>query len=240
GPPCSSTAATGSNASKGPSPPRSAPYRRARPSLGSWSSRRSAPRTGACSRSSTGPDRGRFGSSSRCRTSSPRFLLRLPQMWDRRRPLPASALAGQPLVDAPVRERVRLHVALAPDVLEPNLLELLDQCPRLMVEPLGGRVFHLPPTGELFDEQPAVRAQEHVGRAELARAFQPADRGGVLGGVVGRDADPPGAPVGDPPAAPGRPGVPAGRAVTVQDQTRTTIRRQYSHLFTPSVRFRRS
>jgi len=48
-------------------------------------------------------------------------------MWDRRRPLPASALARQPLVDAPVRERVRLHVALAPDVLEANILELLDQ-----------------------------------------------------------------------------------------------------------------
>src|SRR6266545_2228642 len=168
-------------------------------------------------------------------------------MWTRRRPHPASALAGQPLVDAPVRESVRLHVALAPDVLEPNILELLDQRPRLMVEPLEGRVLHPPPTGELFDEQPAVRAQEHVGRTELARAFQPADRGGVLGHVVGRDADPLGdlgddlaVLVGDLHADPGRPGVPACRAVAVQDQTRTTIRRQYSHLFTPLVRFRRS
>ena len=112
---------------EGPSRRRSAPYRRARPSRGSWSSRRSAPRMDACSRSSTGPDRGRFGSSSRCRTSSPRFLLRLPQTRGRRRPLPASALAGEPLVDAPIRERVRLHVAFASDVLEPHLLELLDQ-----------------------------------------------------------------------------------------------------------------
>ena len=116
-----------------------------------------------------------------------------------------------------------------------------------MVEPLEGRVLHLPPTGELFDEQPAIRAQEHVGRTELARAFETADRGGVLRDVVGRDADPLGDLRDDLPVLvrdldtdPGGPRVAASRAVAVQDQTKTTIRRQYSHLFTPSVRFRRS
>src|SRR4029453_2221143 len=116
-----------------------------------------------------------------------------------------------------------------------------------MVEPLEGWVLHLPSTGELFDEQPAVRAQEHVGRAELAGAVEAANRGRVLGYVVGRDTDPLrdlghalAVLVGDLHTDPGRPGVAAGRAVAVQDQTRTTIRRQYSHLFTPSARLRRS
>jgi hypothetical protein len=132
-------------------------------------------------------------------------------------------------------------------VLELDLLEPLDQRAGLVVEPLERRVLHLPPAGELFDQQAAVRTQEQVGRAELSGAFETADRGRVFGHVVGRDAEPLGdlgddrtVLVRDLDTDPGGPRVTAGRAVAVQDQTKTTIRRQYSHLLTPSVRFRRS
>src|SRR6185503_18215067 len=179
--------------------------------------------TGACSRSSTAPVRRRSGSSSRCRIWSPRFLLRLPQTRGRCRALPTSALAGQPLVDASVRERVRLDVAFATDVLELHLVEPLDQRAGLVVEPLERRVLHLPPAGELFDQQAAVRTQEQMGRAELPGAFETADRGRVLGDVVGRDAEPLGdlrddrtVLVRDLDTDPGGPRVTAGRAVAVQ------------------------
>src|SRR4029453_2120855 len=97
------------------------------------------------------------GSSSRCGIWSPRFLLRLPQTRRRRRPLPASALAGQPLGGSSVRGRVRPPVAFPTDVLELRLPEPLDQRAGLVVEPLERRVLHLPPAGELFDQQGGVR-----------------------------------------------------------------------------------
>ena len=105
----------------------------------------------------------------------------------------------------------------------------------------------LPVTGQLLDQQPAVRTQQHLGRAQLPCPFEPADRRCVLGDVVGRLADALGdlgydgaVIVGDLDTDPRGPGVAPGRAVAVQRQAKTTIRRQYSHLFTPSVRFRRS
>jgi hypothetical protein len=132
-------------------------------------------------------------------------------------------------------------------VLEPHLPEAGNERARLVVEPLERGVLDLPPAGELFDQQPAVRTQEHVGRAEVPCAFKTADRRGVLGYVVGRDADPLGdlgddlaVVVRDLDADPRGARVPTGRAVAVERQAKTTIRRQYSHLFTPSVRFRRS
>jgi hypothetical protein len=112
-------------------------------------------------------------------------------------------------------------------VLETHLPEAGDERARLVVEPLERGVLDLPPAGELFDQQPAIRTQEHVGRAELPCAFETADRRRVLGPGVGRDADPVGDRGDD-------------RAVAVDRQAKTTFRRQYSHLYTPSVRFRRS
>lgn len=135
----------------------------------------------------------------------------------------------------------------AADVLETHLPEAGDERARLVVEPLERGVLHLPPAGELLDQQPAVRTQEHVGRPEVPCAFETADRRRVLGDIVGRDADPLGdlgddlaIVVGDLDADPRGSRVPTGRAVAVERQAKTTIRRQYSHLFTPSVRFRRS
>jgi hypothetical protein len=113
------------------------------------------------------------------------------------------------------------------------------------MQPLQRRVLHLEATSELLDEQTAVRTQRHLARAELECAFEASDRGGVLGNVVGGDADPLGdlrqhraVGAGDRDPDAGRPGVAARRSVARDDQTKTTIRRQYSHLFTPSMRFR--
>jgi hypothetical protein len=132
-------------------------------------------------------------------------------------------------------------------VLETHLPEAGDERACLLVEPLERGVLDLPPAGELFDQQPAVRTQEHVGRDEVTCAFETPDRRRVLGYVVGRNADPLGdlgddlaVVVRDLDADPSGPRVPTGRAVAVERQAKTTIRRQYSHLFTPSVRFRRS
>jgi hypothetical protein len=132
-------------------------------------------------------------------------------------------------------------------VLETHLPEAGDERARLVVEPLERGVLDLPPAGELFDQQPAIRTQKHVGRAKLPCAFETAYRRRVLGHVVGRDADPLGdlrddlaVVVGDLDADARGSRVRTGRAVAVERQSKTTIRRQYSHLFTPSVRFRRS
>ena len=117
----------------------------------------------------------------------------------------------------------------------------------LLVEPLEGRVLHLEAARELLDQQAAVRAQDDLRRPELPRALEAAERRGVLGDIVRRDADALGdlvedlaVLVGDHDADAGGPGVPPRGAVAVQDQAKTTIRRQYSHLFTPSVRLSRS
>ena len=90
-----------------------------------------------------GTGRTRFGSSSRCRTSSPRFLLQLPQTRGRRSPLPQRprrrATRRRPGSRArPPARCVRAGRART------ALLELLDQRARLVVEPLEGWVLHLP------------------------------------------------------------------------------------------------
>ena len=97
-----------------------------------------------------------------------------------------------------------------------------------MVEPLEGWVLHLPSTGELFDEQPAVRAQEHVGRAELAGASRPriaAVYSATLlvarSSAISATTSPSSSVISTP--IPAGPGLPRAAAVTMQDQTRTTI-----------------
>src|SRR6266508_1729095 len=151
--------------------------------------------------------------------SSLRFL---PQARSPPRRRPASALPRQPFIDAPVRHAVRFLVRLSRDVLVADR----GKCPRhradLRVQALEGGILHPEPPGQLLDQQLAIRAEQHVGGTQLPGPPQAFEHRRVLGHVVGGDA----AAAGDP--------------VAGDDQAKTTIRRQYSHLFTPSVRFRRS
>src|SRR5262249_39477069 len=116
----------------------------------------------------------------------------------------------------------------------------------LTVQDLQSLVLHLVAAGELLHEQMAVRAQQHVLRAQLPGLAQPLASGRVLGDVVGGLPDPLGdlgqdrsVGRGDERADAGGAGVPARRAVAVDDYV-IRIRRQCSHLLIPSAFFSRA
>src|SRR6266498_3415805 len=183
--------------------------------------------------------------------SSLRFL---PQARSPPRRRPASALPRQPFIDAPVRHAVRFLVRLSRDVLVADRGKGPRHRADLRVQALEGGILHPEPPGQLLRsdsklliEQLAVRAEQHVGGTQLPGPLQAFEHRRVLGDVVGGDADASGDAVHHPPARrgnhhpdTGRTGVAARGPVAGDDQAKTTIRRQYSHLFTPSVRFRRS
>jgi hypothetical protein len=127
-------------------------------------------------------------------------------------------------------------------VLEPDAREPGGERAGLGVEPLQRRILHLEPAGELLDEQAAVGANEDLAGTQIASPFEAADYRGVLGDVVRRDADPLGdlgpdgaGVVNDADADPRGAGIATRGAVARDDQTKNTIRRQYSHLLMSSV-----
>src|SRR5207302_6718170 len=160
--------------------------------------------------------------------------------------LPAGALPGEPLVDAHIGELVRVLVALPRHVLQLHARKGSDERPGLLVQSDQGWVLHPESPRQLLDQEATVRAKGDVPRTELLRLLEPGDGRPVLGDVVRGDPD----PLRDlredlPPLVPddgsdrGRPGVPPGRTITLDDYAPTRIRRQYSHLFTPSWRLSR-
>ncbi len=137
-----------------------------------------------------------------------------------------------------------MRVPLARHVLVSDARETSSELPGLGVQTLQVGVLHLEPSGQLLDHETAVGTEQHVVRAELGRTPEPVDRGGVLRNVVGRDADAArdlgdglAGCVGYVNADPGRPRIAARGTVAGDDQAKITMRRQYSHLFTPSVFF---
>src|SRR6266498_2082099 len=176
--------------------------------------------------------------------SSLRFL---PQARSPPRRRPASALPRQPFIDAPVRHAVRFLVRLSRDVLVADRGKGPRHRADLRVQALEGGILHPEPPGQLLDQQLAVRAEQHVGGAQLPCPLQAFEDRRVFGDIVGGDADPSSDTVHHASARrrdhhpdARRAGVAARSPVTGDDQAKTTIRRQYSHLFTPSVRFKRS
>ena len=100
------------------------------------------------------------------------------------------------------------------------------------------------PPGQLLHEEMRIAPQQDVGRAELGGPPEPLTRRRVFRDVVGRLTDPLRDRVdhvalgrGDHDADAGGSGVPPRRAVAGDDHAKITIRRQYSHLLTPSIRF---
>ena len=127
-------------------------------------------------------------------------------------------------------------------MLEPHTIETGQQLHDRLVQRSQMRCLHLVFARQLLDQQLAVRAKVHTTGAELGGAAEPFERGGVLGDVVGSLADPfcylgDDLPVfiDDLDADARRPGIAACRAVAADDQ-KTRIRRQCSHLLTPSTR----
>src|SRR5438309_548184 len=138
-------------------------------------------------------------------------------------------------------------VLLARNVLQTDVRELGEELPGLVIQALEGGVLHPVPPGQLLDKETAVGAQQHVRCAEITGPLQAGDGRTVLGHVVRGDPD----SLRDlrqdlalhrahHRADPRRPRIAAGRAVAGDDHTKTRIRRQYSHLFTPCVRLDRS
>jgi hypothetical protein len=152
--------------------------------------------------------------------------------------------AGEPFVDALVRQPIGCLVELPRNVFERDFGELAYQGPYFGMQPNQRRVLHTEPPRKLFDQQAAVRTKQHALGAKLAGEPETFQRGSILRHIIGGDADALPA-LGDEfcigsddhHADAGRPGVPPRSAVAVDGQPKTRILRQYSHLRMPSVFF---
>src|SRR5439155_23784982 len=136
---------------------------------------------------------------------------------------------------------------LARNVLVADVAESAGQGPNLLMESLERGVLHPESPGQLLDEELAVGAQEDLFRPQILGQGQAGDGRSILRHVVGGYADALGH-LGHDLAArashvdtdPGGPWVPSGRPVAADDQVKTRILRQYSHLLMPPARFSRS